>query len=77
MATKRKPVIKKPTGASVDKFTKGSKSGQVPEGCVRFSVNLQVGLHTKLRRAAGKRTAKTGKQVTMGDLVKELIKKHL
>ncbi len=56
---------------------KASKPGQVPAGKVRFSVNLPTDLHEKLRRAAGKRTAETGKQVTMGDLVAELVKKHL
>lgn len=59
------------------KKRKGFKSGQVPEGRVRFSMNMSVGVHNKLRRAAGRRTAETGKQETMGGLISELIKKHL
>lgn len=78
---RKKRIIKKPTAVSVETFAKGTKtkstSGQVPAGKVRFSVNLPTDLHEKLRRAAGKRTAETGKQVTMGDLVAELVKKYL
>jgi hypothetical protein len=78
MATKKKTTLK-PGQRKVEGFaTKAaSKSGQVPEGRVRFSVNLPVEVHEKLRRAAGRRTADTGKQVTMGELVAELVDKYL
>jgi len=79
MATKKKTTLK-PGQRKVESFATAkaaSKSGQVPEGRVRFSVNLPVEVHEKLRRAAGRRTADTGKQVTMGELVAELVEKHL
>ena len=72
----KKPVVKKPTAASVEKFARG-RSGRVPEGKVRFSMNMKIEIHDKLRRAAGRRTAETGKAVTMGELVADLIKSNL
>lgn len=49
----------------------GAKSGLVPEGDVRLTANIRGDLHMKLKmRAVQERT-------TIGELIEELIAKHL
>lgn len=53
------------------KTKKKSKSGQVPEGDTRLSVNINKKLHKKLKMAAVQR------ETTVGEILEELVKKHL
>ena len=50
---------------------KTKKKGNVPEGDVRLAVNINKKLHKKLKLAAVMR------ETTIGDLVEDLIKKHV
>lgn len=68
--------ITKPSIAAVEAFAKAkpaaaTKSGQVPEGDVRLTANISVRLHTKLKHAAVER------RTTVGELLEQLIEKHL
>ena len=72
-------MAKKPTRISkpalktrdVHKFATGSRSGQVPEGDIRMTVNIRRDLHKKLKHAA------TDRETTIGELVEELIDKYI
>lgn len=46
-------------------------SGQVPEGDVRLTANIRDDLHLKLKIAAARR------RTTIGELIEELVEKHL
>lgn len=48
-----------------------SKSGQVPEGCVRLGANIREDLHLKLKIVAANR------RTTIGELIEDLVEKHL
>jgi ParG protein len=50
---------------------KTTKKGNVPEGDVRLAVNMDKKLHKKLKLASVMR------ETTIGDLLEELVKKHL
>ena len=50
---------------------KTKKKGNVPEGDVRLAVNIDKRLHKKIKLEAVKRDS------TIGELLEELIKKHL
>ena len=50
---------------------KTKKKGNVPEGDVRLAVNMDRKLHKRLKLAAVMR------DTTIGDLLEDLIKKHL
>jgi hypothetical protein len=50
---------------------KTKKKGNVPEGDVRLAVNMDKSLHRRLKLEAVKR------ETTIGDLLEELVKKHL
>ena len=50
---------------------KQPKSGQVPEGDVRLVANMREDLHMKLKLEAVRR------RTTIGELLEELVKKHL
>ena len=50
---------------------KTKKKGNTPEGDVRLGVNMDKKLHKRLKIAAAKR------ETTIGDLLEDLIKKHL
>ena len=53
------------------------RSGQVPAGKVRLSVNLAVDTHKRLKQASLKESYERGETVSMADLVAELVEKHL
>lgn len=55
---------RKPQGAP-------SKSGQVPEGCVRLGANIRADLHLRLKVLAATRST------TIGELIEELIERSL
>ena len=66
----RKPTLD--TRQALD-FAEGDtkRSGLVPEGDVRLTANIRADLHMKLKmRAVQERT-------TIGELIEELIEKHL
>ena len=48
-----------------------AKSGQVPEGCTRLTINIPTDLHTKVKMAAALN------KTTVGDLVSNFIKHEL
>ena len=48
-----------------------SKSGMVPEGDVRLTANIRGDLHLKLKIEAAQR------RTTIGELIEELIEKHV
>ena len=50
---------------------KTKKKGNVPEGDARLAVNIDKRLHKKLKHAA------VDRETTIGELLEELIKKHL
>jgi len=50
---------------------KTKKKGNVPEGDVRLAININKKLHKKLKLESVKR------ETTIGELLEELIKKHL
>ncbi len=50
---------------------KTKKKGNIPEGDVRLAVNMDRKLHKKLKLAAVMR------ETTIGELLEDLIKKHL
>ena len=53
------------------KTKKKNVSGQVPEGDVRLTANIRKDLHKKLRHTA------IDRETTVGDILEELITKHL
>ena len=57
--------------AAKKKTKKKSKSGQVPEGDVRLVANIRKDLHKRLKHAA------VDKEVTLGELLEELINKNV
>jgi len=66
--------IKKPTAkAKAMSFAtrKDNRSGLVPAGDVRLTANIRVDLHKKLKHAA------VDRGTTVGELIEELIDKHL
>ena len=50
---------------------KTKKKGNIPEGDIRLGVNMDRKLHKRLKMAAVTR------ETTIGDLLEDLIKKHL
>ena len=50
---------------------KKKKSSNVPEGDVRLAVNIDKALHKRLKMESVKR------ETTIGELIEELVKKHL
>jgi len=50
---------------------KTKKGSNIPEGDVRLSINMDKRLHKKIKLEAVKRDS------TIGELLEELIKKHL
>jgi hypothetical protein len=66
-----KPTLTKPDLQAVKAFAKGSRSGLVPEGDVRLTANIRADLHRKLKHAA------VDRGTTVGELLEELVEKHL
>jgi len=50
---------------------KKKKKGNVPEGDARLSVNVDKKLHKRLKIEAAKR------ETTLGEIIEQLLKKHL
>jgi len=82
VAKKKKPRSKvslsKPTlaastsrSAQAKQFAAGSKSGLVPKDDRRLTANIHKDLHKKLKYAA------VDRETTVGELLEELIRKHL
>jgi hypothetical protein len=66
-----KPNLAKPDLQAVKAFAKGGRSGLVPEGDVRLTANIRADLHRKLKHAA------VDRGTTVGELLEELVDKHL
>jgi hypothetical protein len=60
-----------PKRGGVKGIVKRPVSGQVPEGDVRLTANIRDDLHLKLKIAAARR------RTTIGELLEELVEKHL
>jgi len=60
-----------PKSAITKVKVKESLSGQVPEGDVRLTANIRDELHLKLKITAARR------RTTIGELIEELVEKHL
>lgn len=54
-----------------------SASGLVPPGDVRLTANIRRDLHLRIKNAAAQRQAEIGRGFTIGELIEELIEKHL
>ena len=55
----------------IKKTTKKTTSGQIPDGDVRLTANVSKELHKKLKHAA------VDQETTVGEILEQLIKKHL
>ena len=65
-------LAKRDTSKALEFAEKGkSKSGLIPEGDVRLTANIKETLHLKLKIAAATR------RTTIGELLEELIERHL
>ena len=60
-----------PSFKGADMGKKKKKVSNVPEGDVRLAVNIDKTLHKRLKLEAVKR------ETTIGELIEELVKKHL
>lgn len=66
--------VPKGTGAfKAENAATGQKAGLVPIGDVRLTANIRADLHLKLKILAAQERVKTGKSVTIGELIEQWI----